>query len=388
MQLTMTIVFWTSVLAVVYIYAGYPLVIALLSRLIHRPVRRDDTYEPTVTLLITAYNEQQDLARKLENSVAIDYPRDKFEILVASDGSTDATDDIAREFSTRFPWVRLHRVEGRAGKTLTQNSAVSIARGEIIVFSDATTEYRSDAIRRIVRNYADPQVGAVSGRYNYRSSEGSQMGLGTILFWNFENAVKGWQTQIQTVTGCSGCIYSVRRSVYVPLRRDLTGDLVEPLKVLAQGYRIVFEPEAVAFETTTESSTEEFRMRVRVINQGMNGVLHMRELLNPLRFPFVSFQLFSHKILRWLTLVFLAGVFVSNAFLIGHWFYTTTFVAQVLLLALAAFGWILDTRAGGRKATPLSIPFYFLVVNVASMVSLYKILRGERVATWTPMRTS
>jgi cellulose synthase/poly-beta-1,6-N-acetylglucosamine synthase-like glycosyltransferase len=385
MTLAAGIVFWVSVFMLFYIYVGYSITIAALALVVRRPVRKNDDHEPTVTFLIAAYNEEQDIARKLDNTLELDYPHDKLEILVASDGSTDRTDEIVREYAARHPIVRLHRVEGRVGKTITQNSAVETATGEIIIFSDAPTEYRKDAIRRIARNYADPEVGAVSGRYYYVSSEGSQMGIGTIVFWKYENTIKGSQTRIRTVTGCSGCIYSVRKDLYVPLRGDLTGDLVEPLKVLEKGYRIVFEPEAVAIETTTEKSAQEWRMRLRVINQGMNGVLHMKTLLNPFRYPFVSFQLFSHKILRWLAPVFMVTAFVANAFLLGHWFYNVTFALQALFYLMALLGWIAD--ALGRKSRLLSIPHYFCLVNVASLVSLYKIIRGERVVVWEPIRS-
>ena len=223
---------------------------------------------------------------------------------------TDRTDEIVKEFRDRG--VILKRVEGRVGKTATQNEAVRVATGDIIIFSDATTKYEKDAIRKIVRNYHDRSVGAVSGRYEYSNPKGAPVGIGTILFWKYENFIKSMQTKIRTITGCCGCIYSVRRDLYVPLGADIISDLVEPLKIIEKGYRVVFEPEAIAYEITTEKPSEEFNMRIRIINRAMQGILSVKGLLNPTRYPFVSFQLISHKILRWLIPFFLIGVFVSN----------------------------------------------------------------------------
>lgn len=376
--------FWTFVFLILYTYAGYVCALIILSLFIRRPVKSDDEFTPMVTYLITAYNEEADLARKIENTLSLDYPADRLELLVASDGSTDRTDDIVRGFHERDPRARLLRVEGRVGKTETQNQAVKEARGEVIIFSDATTEYENSAIRNIVRNYADPAVGAVSGRYNYVSREGSAVGVGQILFWKFENFIKTRQTRIRTITGCCGCIYSVRKSAYEPLPPDIISDLCEPLKILQKNYRIVFEPEAIAFEETTEKSRDEFHMRVRVILRGMRGIFHVRNLLNPLRFPFVAFQLLSHKVSRWLVPLFVVGAFVSNAFLLDNLFYQVTFGIQCAFFGLALLGWGADLA--GKKIKILSIPLYFCIVNIASIVSLFKLMKGEKKVVWETAR--
>jgi cellulose synthase/poly-beta-1,6-N-acetylglucosamine synthase-like glycosyltransferase len=335
-----------------------------------------------VTFLITAYNEEKNIGKKLENTLALDYPNDRLEIMVASDGSTDRTDEIVKTFAGRG--VTLLRVEGRVGKTETQNQAVKKARGEIIIFSDATTEYRRDAIRKIVRNYSDPSIGAVSGRYEYVNPTGAPVGLGTILFWKYENFVKSRQTRIKTVTGCCGCIYSVRRDLYEPLPRDIISDLVEPLKILEKGYRIFFEPEAVAYETTEEKPEEEFSMRVRVITRGMNGLLYTKSLLNPFRYPFVSFQLISHKILRWLIPFLLIVLFVSNAFLLEYTFYRVTFLLQIAFYISAPLCWIMGKY--GMKVNPLFIPLYFCVVNLASLRAVFNIIKGRKMTIWETVR--
>ncbi len=376
------VIFWTAVGAIVYAYGGYSLVTMLLAMLVRNPVKRADI-TPSLTLLITAYNEEHDIAQKLEGSLALDYPRELLEIIVASDGSTDRTDEIVRGFAARG--VKLVRVEGRLGKTGTQNEAVKQARGEIIVFSDATTTYDSQALRKLVRNYADPRVGAVSGRYEYRNPSGAPIGLGTVLFWKYENAIKSMQTRIWTITGCCGCIYSVRRSAYVPLPRDIISDLCQPLKILESGYRIAFEREAVAYEDALEESKGEFSMRVRVISRGMHGLIFMRKLLNPLRRPFVAFQLISHKWMRWLVPVFAAVALLANAALLGSsTFYNVTFALQLAFYAIALLAFLLEGRVRFPKV--LGVPLYFVTVNLASVSAMRRVFKGIRATTWETVR--
>jgi len=302
--------------------------------------------------------------------------------MVASDGSTDRTDEIVRGFATRG--VVLKRVEGRVGKTATQNEAVKAAIGEIVIFSDATTKYSKDAIRKIVRNYADEAVGAVSGRYEYVNPTGASVGIGTILFWKYENFIKSAQTRIKTITGCCGCIYSVRKKAYVLLPPDIISDLVEPLKIIEKGYRIVFEPEAVAYEETTETSKQEFSMRVRVISRGMQGLWYMRTLFNPFRYGFVSFQLFSHKVLRWMVPFMLLMLFITNIFLIGRPFYNFTFIAQILFYSGAALGYLFDKK--GKKVKLLALPLYYCVVNIASAAALFRTIMGKKAVVWETAR--
>jgi cellulose synthase/poly-beta-1,6-N-acetylglucosamine synthase-like glycosyltransferase len=376
------LIFWLAVAAIVYTYVGYSLIILLLAKLINRPVLRREGHEPTVTFLITAYNEEKNIGRKLENVLSLNYPRDKMDILVASDGSTDRTEEIVGTFARQG--VRVLRVEGRVGKTATQNRAVEHARGEVIIFSDATTDYDRNAIRKIVRNYADPAVGAVSGRYEYFNPTGAPIGTGNILFWKYENLIKRSQTRIKTITGCCGCIYSVRRRLYEPLPPDIISDLVEPLKILEKGYRIVFEPEAVAHEETTERAREEFRMRIRVISRGMYGLLYMKQLFNPLHHGFVSFQLISHKLLRWLVPLSMVLMFTANLALLGRPFYTATFIAQAAFYAMALTGWI--GERWNVKLKVFSLPLYFSTVNIASVISLVKTLRGYKAVTWETVR--
>ena len=377
----MEAIFWIIILLVIYTYAGYPLSVIFLSLFAKKEVKKG-FYEPTVTVLITAYNEENNIASKLEDTLSLEYPKEKMEIVVASDGSNDKTEEIVRDYQSKG--VRLIRVEGRVGKTETQNRAVKQAKGDIIIFSDATTKYDKSAIRKIVRNYHDPSVGAVSGRYEYYNPNGAPTGMGTILFWKYENFIKSRQTKIRTITGCCGCIYSVKKSLYEPLPANIISDLVEPLKILEKGYRIAFEPEAVAYEATEKKASDEFSMRVRVITRGMNGLLFVKNLFNPWKYNFVAFQLFSHKVLRWSIPFLMMGLLISNAFLLEYFFYRITFFLQVIFYAAAIFGWIWSQR--GKKIKMLSIPFYFCLVNLASAIALGNIVKGRKMVTWETIR--
>lgn len=375
------IVFWTALGAIAFTYFGYPLVIVILASAFRNPPKVA-VIEPSVSLLITAYNEAKAIGRKIEQSLALDYPREKLEIIVASDGSNDTTDDIVKTYASQG--VKLVRVEGRVGKTETQNRAVRFATGDIIVFSDATTTYERSAIRKLARNYADPEVGAVSGRYEYVNEEGTPIGSGSVLFCRYENFIKSAQTDIQTITGCCGCIYSVRREFYVPLPADIISDLCQPLKIIEHGHRVVFETEAIAYEETTTRVAEEFSMRVRVMVRGMRGMLYMRALFNPRQHGFVAFQLISHKVMRWMVPFFLAAMLASNAFLLDRLPYGLALGAQLVFYAMAVAGVVAERQ--GRKLRILSVPVYFVTVNLASLVAIFRVFKGQRAVTWETVR--
>jgi Glycosyltransferases, probably involved in cell wall biogenesis len=377
----MEAVFWILMFTIGYAYAGYPLVTFAVSAFINNKVRKKDI-EPAVTFLITVFNEEKSIGEKLESTLALDYPPEKLEILVASDASTDGTDEIVERYAPR---VRLARMPVRAGKTEAQNRAVAMAKGEIIVFSDGTTRYERSAVRAIVSNYADPSVGAVGGRFRYVDKDGTGIGTGTKAFWDYESRIKSLQTRIGTITGCSGCIYSVRAAAYEPLPADIVSDLVEPLAVLKKGYRVVFEEGALAYEDTCKRRDDEFRMRVRVISRGMRGLVYMRALLNPFRHPLIAFQLISHKILRWFVPVLAIALYVVNGAIIDKSpFYFAFFALQAGFYLLGAVGIFVESLP--RRIKILSIPLYFCVINTACLVAMWRTLMRKKDITWETVR--
>lgn len=376
-------VFVLAAAALVYVYAGYPALLACLSAWFRKP-QKQPGYRPFISIIISAYNEESSIGGKLRQVLDLRYPKDRMEVVVVSDASTDRTDEIVS--ACRDPRVRLLRMPVRGGKTRGQNEAVKTCSGEVLVFSDATTVYHPEALLYLACHYADPNVGAVSGRYQYFDPSGaSPTGLGSVAFWNYENLIKKFQSDIGTLTGCSGCIYSIRRSVYTPLPADACSDLAEPLCVVRSGYRVAFEHRALAYEETTQSSSEEFRMRVRVATRGIRGVLSFPELLDPFRRPWVCFQLVSHKILRWLVPVMLFAILISSACL-----YRQPLFALLLALQLAFYAAALLTLVFPihRRFKPLGLPLFFCTLNAAALIGWIQVFRGRKYAVWETVRNA
>lgn len=375
------VVFWAAAATLFYIYVGYPALLCLIA-LFRRQRRPEPGYTPEISILIAACNEEAGIRQKLEQTLALDYPADKMEVLVLSDGSQDGTDQIVTSFAD--PRVRLVRIPERRGKTNAQNEGVQLANGEVLIFSDATTTYHPQALKYLAANYQDPAVGAVSGRYQYFDrNQDSPTGLGTIAFWNYENTIKTRQSRISTLTGCCGCIYSVRKSAYTALAPDVISDLVQPLWVIQKGYRVVFEDRALAYEQTTESTSEEFAMRVRVITRGMRGLLSVPELLKPWKYPWIAFQLFSHKVLRWMVPMFLLVLLAANLVLMNQPYFRTLMILQLAFYALAALQVLVPIH---RRWKPLGIPLYFCTLNAAAMLGVIDLLRGKKHVIWQPVR--
>jgi cellulose synthase/poly-beta-1,6-N-acetylglucosamine synthase-like glycosyltransferase len=382
-RLAATICFWISAAALVYTYLGYPVIVAIMSFLRPRHVRRADSPIPTVTVIITAYNEERDLAEKIENTLALDYPKDKIDILVASDCSTDRTDEIVRSFADRG--VRLHRQIKRFGKTAAQNAAVELASGEILLFSDATTLYQPDVLRVMVPNFADPEIGCVAGRLLYIDPSASNVGHGARSYWGYETFLKRHESRCSSLIGVSGCLYAVRRSAYVPLNPDACSDFIIATKMIEQGLRTIYEPNALCTEETHSRSAKELPMRVRVITQTYSDLWRHRAMMNPWRSGFYALQLLSHKVMRYLVPTFLIVIFVASAILAREsTFYLLILAGQLVFYFLALIGWLLE-RAGKRSRL-LALPHYFVLANLASLLAFNKFLRGERYAYWETVR--
>jgi len=376
------IIFWLSVAALFYVYVGYQILVYLVSLAFPKRIKRAE-FEPQVTILITAYNEEKAIRQKLENTLKIDYPQDKLEILVASDGSTDKTDEIVKEFASKG--VRLFRQEGRVGKTITQNNAVEKAKGDIILFSDATTDYKTDVLREILPNFADEQIGCVAGKLVYVDTSASNVGKGAQKYWNYETFLKESESRACSLIGASGCLYAVRKSAYKPMYAEACSDFLICTVLYEQGLRSIYEPKAVCTEDTNQKTNKEMRMRVRVISQTFTDLWRNRKMLNPLRSGFYAVELISHKVLRYAVPLFLLLIFGSNAVLMVHsTFFEIIFLLQTAFYLLAFISWTFERM--GAKIGVFAIPHYFVLANLASAVGFYKFLRGERYANWEPIR--
>ena len=378
----MEVIFWLSVAAVGYAYVGYPLLLTLISLIRPKPVR-SEIWTPSVSVIIAAYNEERDLAAKLENTLALDYPKSQLEIIVTSDCSTDRTDEIAKSFAPRG--VRLHRQEERHGKTAAQNAAVTKARGEIIVFSDATTHYQPDVLRLMTPAFADPSVGCVTGRVIYQDVKPSSVGAGTRSYWNYEFFLKKHESNVCSLIGVCGCMYAVRKSAYVPLYHDAGSDFVIATTMVEQGLRAVYVPEAVCMEEPNRRARKELAARVRISAQTFSDLWRNRGVLNPFRTGFYAVQLWSHKIMRYLVPVFLIAIFITSGFLAPrNVFYALLFVGQVAFYLAALVSWLLEKA--GMSIRLLALPQYFVITNLASLIAFVKFISGETYSRWEPYR--
>lgn len=381
----MNLLFFNLIMLALYIYLGYFLLVILLGKVMRKTVKKANI-EPSVALMIAAYNEELSIAKKIENSLSLDYPKDKLKIIVVSDGSTDRTDDIVKSYAHRG--VELIRVEGRVGKTEARNIAVKSVKEEIIIFSDATTRYKTDIVKKLVRNFADKAVGMVTGHLIYQDGDNTQMGLGQKLYWKYESLIKKSQTEMGTLTGSVGCVTAFRTGLYTPLPDNIIEDFTGPLMMVMKGFRVVYEEEAICFEETTTKSSKEWSMRVRVIRGGMTGLLFAKKILNPFQYPLASFQLISHKVLRWMVplfMIFFATV-TFQAVLADPEYQVAQLllILQILFYGSAVLAFILEKKGIHLKIT--AIPFYFVVVNLAALVAMFKMLNHTLEATWEPQR--
>ncbi len=382
LELTAQIIFILAVVALFYTYFGYPLLVYLVSLIFPKSVKKED-FEPKVTILITAYNEEKAIRSKLGNTFQIDYPEDKLEILVASDGSDDKTDEIVKEFADQG--VRLFHQAGRKGKTYTQNKAVEQATGEIILFSDATTDYQSDVLRKVLPNFADEKIGCVAGKLIYVDKSDSDVGKGAKSYWNYETFIKQSESRACSLIGASGCLYAVRKSAYQPMYPEACSDFLICTVVYKQGLRSVFEPEAVCIEETNKRTDKEMKMRVRVISQTFTDLWRNRGMMNPFKSGFYAVELFSHKLLRYSVPIFLVLILITSTFLAFNSFiFAVILTLQIAFYGLAFITWILEKT--GMRLGIIAIPLYFVLTNFASIIGFYKFLIGERYATWEPIR--
>jgi cellulose synthase/poly-beta-1,6-N-acetylglucosamine synthase-like glycosyltransferase len=289
-------IFIVAVTLILFVYAGYPALIFAISRLSpHHAIRAD--IQPRVSLIIAARNEEKDIAAKLGNALALDYPKDLLQIIVASDCSDDGTDEITRGFADRG--VILVRQSARDGKTRAQHRSALVSNGDILVFTDATTRLEPDALRKLLRAFADPSIGCVAGQLVYRSKKSSAVARGCRSYWDSERLLKSWESEAGSLVGVSGCLYAVRRSCYAKLAGDMIDDFVIATEMRLQGLRTVYEPEAVCSESANHRGVDEFRMRVRVIEQTMNALQRYHRLLDARKHGMFMFQMFCHKTLRY-----------------------------------------------------------------------------------------
>jgi cellulose synthase/poly-beta-1,6-N-acetylglucosamine synthase-like glycosyltransferase len=383
----MQFVFWFSLLLLFYIYFGYPLAAKALAAIKPKPVHKSEDFLPKVSILIAAYNEAKDIEATLRNKLAVDYPVESLEILVISDESEDGTDEIVETIAKDAAVsVRLFRQVPRQGKTWGLNTLYQQANGEILLFSDANSQWDTQALRKLVRNFNDPAVGYVTGKMVYVHQDGSLVGDGCSAYMKYENWLRLQETKLGSVVGVDGGIDAIRKQLYQPLRADQLPDFVQPLKVVEQGYRVVYEPEALLKEEALNDGTSEFSMRVRVSLRAFWALKDMKHLLNPTRDPLFAWQLASHKVFRYAAFMPMAALALATLYLAPlSDLYSLAAIGYVAFLILAWRGHKREALGESLSAV-YSIPYYFMLLNLASYKACVAFFKGEKKVIWNPRK--
>jgi glycosyltransferase involved in cell wall biosynthesis len=366
-----------SILLIVYAYFGYPASLFLAGFFRNRDVKKASVF-PYVTIVITAYNEEEKIQQKLENTLSLEYPRDKLQIIVASDGSTDRTNEITMCYQQKG--VDLLEIVDRKGKENAQKEAVKCAKGEVIVFTDVATLLDTNGLKQIVSNFADPSVGCVSSEDRLLGKDGEPCGEG--LYVRYEMWLRRLESKVNSLVGLSGSFFATRKEVCQDFSGELQSDFRTVLNSVKMGLRGVSDPQAIGYYRDVSEEEREFNRKVRTVLRGLTVFFRHLEFLNGLKYGFFSYQYFCHKLLRWLVPVFLFIALVSN--LILAWkssLFFSMFLVQLVFYSSAIFGW---KRKDLTSRTLLKIPMYFIIVNASIFVAWWKYLKGERVIMWAP----
>ena len=374
----MSLIFWVSIIGVFYAYLGYPLSLMVIGVFRQRRVKKTPI-EPSVAIIITAYNEEKRIEAKILNTLKLDYPRDRLEIIVASDGSTDRTNDIVRHY-VQQEGVKLLAFDKRRGKEFAQKDAVASAKGDVLVFTDVATQLRASGLREIVSNFSDPSVGCVSSEDRLERSDGQTAGEG--FYVRYEMLLRRLETRAHSLVGLSGSFFAARKEVCSDFSADMQSDFKTLLNSIRLGLRGVSDVDALGYYLDVADQKKELERKLRTIIRGLTVFFQHLELLNVFRYGLFSYQLFCHKLLRWLVPLFLFTALMSNLVLaFGSGAYFSIFLLQVMFYALAAITLL-------KKDPPnhllLKIPGYFLSVNLAIAIAWWRYLSGYRVLMWTP----
>ncbi len=376
--------FWILLFIILYIYIGYYFISLILSKIVELKVKQDEKFRPIITFVISAFNEEKVIKDKLNNTIKLDYPKDLINILVISDASDDRTDDIVESFDHRD--VRLLRNTSRRGKTYGINEALKNVDSEIVVFSDANAIYKKNSLIELVKYFADPKVGYVVGNAQYYKNDQSDAGIQEDKYWSLEIKLKDYESKIGSVVGGDGAIYAIRRSLFLPLEEDDINDFVNPLHIILQGYRGIFNHKAICYEHTADTFEKEFSRKKRIVNRSWRGLMKNRSILNPFKTGIHAWQIFSHKFLRWLGGLFLLFFFVLNIILLNRGaLYILILMVQVVFYLLGIIGYF-SVKKNKKVPGFISVIYYFISVNIASLLGIIDNYFGKKYTTWQTVR--
>jgi cellulose synthase/poly-beta-1,6-N-acetylglucosamine synthase-like glycosyltransferase len=379
----LAVVFWFGLFLVFYTYIGYGILLYILvriKRIAYKKTPKHDEYIPDVTLLVAAYNERDYILDKIKNSQALHYPAGKLKLLFVTDGSDDGTPDII----AGFPEIRLLHQPERAGKIAAVARAMPEVETEIVIFTDANTLLNADAVHNMVRHFANPGVGVVAGEKRIKARDADEAaGAGEGFYWRYESKLKKWDDELYSVMGAAGELFAIRTKLYEHVPHNaLIEDFYMTMRMTAKGYKIAYAPDAYALEEPSDSVNEELKRKIRIAAGGIQSIIWLGKLLNPLRYGVLSFQYISHRVLRWsLAPLALPVIFFTNLSLLGQgWIYRALFVLQVIFYGMALMGFLLEKK--NLRLKILFIPYYFCMMNYAVYRGFFRYLQGSQSVLW------
>lgn len=383
-MLIVKIIFWFSGFMIIYPYVGYIAFLWFISLFVSDKDKETSVKVlPKVTLLISAYNEEAVIEDKILNSLALNYPKDMIEIVVVSDGSDDRTKNIVEQYGANG--VILRHYEERIGKTACLNKAIPLSKGEVIVFSDANSHYDTEAINNMVRHFADDKIGFVTGATKYIINDSGNAIESVGIYSRIEKLTKTLESKINSCVGADGAIFAIRKNLYQPLNNYDINDFVIPLNVIKQGYRGVLEGAAFCNEKTASDIKGEFNRQVRITNRTIRAIFNKMVLMNPFRHGFFSFELFSHKLCKFLVPFFMFVLFFASIVLTTQGIlYIVILILQICAYLIALFKYFERYLIGLSGLA--SVSHTFIMVNLAILLGWLKYLKGETYTTWSPGR--
>lgn len=378
------VLLWALIALIAYIYLVYPALLWLFGRWRRgKPSPAGPPFDGTVSLIVAAHNEETTIAAKLENCLALDFPRDRLEIIVVSDGSTDRTVEAARRYAGDN--VRVIALPRNEGKAAAQNLGVACSRGELLVFTDADVLLERSCLRRLADRFGDPDVGCVTGRVTYSNTTHTGVFEGESAYWRYELLVRKWESALGILTSGSGALIAIRRPFFTRLDSAVSEDFVLPMQAAIAGRRTVYAPDIVATTVLGQDTpVDMFRTRVRTIGLDTRGVYLCRALLNPFRYPGHAWSLISHKVLRWMVPCFLGLALLANVLVASEPVYLAMLALQALFYLAAAAGCL--WAPGSKPPRPIGIPFSFCLINGAALVALIRFAMGRQNPAWAPVR--
>jgi cellulose synthase/poly-beta-1,6-N-acetylglucosamine synthase-like glycosyltransferase len=382
--------FWIFLFIIIYTYVGYGILLFVIIKIrrffkIGNKFEIDSSYEPEVTLFIAAYNEKDFVKAKMKNTSALEYPKEKINIIWVTDGSNDGTPDLLKG----YPNTTVHHLDERNGKIGAMNRGMDFVQTPIVIFSDANTNLGKESIRRIVNLFSNPKVGCVSGEKRIVDKESDvASGAGEGIYWKYESTLKKWDAELYSVVGAAGELFAIRTKLYRHVEKDtLLDDFMISLRVAQDGYTIQYDPEAYAIETASANVKEELKRKIRISAGGIQSIVRLRSLLNIFKYGTLSFQYISHRVLRWsltpLCLVLLIpvlSIIAVNDGLLSLQLYPVLFWLQVLFYTAALLGWFLENRETSVKI--LFIPYYFFIMNLSVVLWFLRYIKKSQSVNW------